>query len=43
MSFHVNQVIATGHILKNFVMGIALGRDGEYKWGVVNAYPEFGQ
>ncbi len=40
--FPVNQVIATGHILKNFVMGIALGRDGEYKWGVVNAYPEFG-
>jgi PAS domain S-box-containing protein len=30
--FPVNQVIATGHILKNFVMGIALGRDGEYKW-----------
>jgi PAS domain S-box-containing protein len=40
--FPVNQVIATGHKLKNFVMGIALGRDGEYKWGVVNAYPEFG-
>ncbi|HEX2770719.1 MAG TPA: HD domain-containing phosphohydrolase [Geobacteraceae bacterium] len=40
--FPVNQVIATGHILKNFVMGIALGRDGGYKWGVVNAYPEFG-
>jgi PAS domain S-box-containing protein/putative nucleotidyltransferase with HDIG domain len=39
--FPVNQVIATGHILKDFVMGIALGLDGEYKWGVVNAYPEF--
>jgi PAS domain S-box-containing protein len=39
--FPANQVIATGHVLKNFVMGVASGRDGEYKWGVVNAYPEF--
>ena len=39
--FPVNQVTSTGHILKNFVMGIALARDGEYKWVLVNAYPEF--
>ena len=39
--FPVNQVIATGHVLKNFVMGIARGRDGEYTWVLVNAYPEF--
>jgi PAS domain S-box-containing protein/putative nucleotidyltransferase with HDIG domain len=39
--FPVNRVIATGQIVKNFVMGIALDRDGEYKWVLVNAYPEF--
>jgi PAS domain S-box-containing protein/putative nucleotidyltransferase with HDIG domain len=39
--FPVNQVIATGHLLKNLVMGIARGRDGEYAWVLVNAYPEF--
>jgi PAS domain S-box-containing protein/putative nucleotidyltransferase with HDIG domain len=39
--FPVSQVIATGHVLKNFVMGIANGRDGEYTWVLVNAYPEF--
>jgi PAS domain S-box-containing protein/putative nucleotidyltransferase with HDIG domain len=39
--FPVNQVIATGHVLKNFVMGIVRSSDGEYKWGLVNAYPEF--
>src|SRR6185369_8526836 len=39
--FPVSQVIATGHVLKNFVMGIADGRDGEYKWVLANAYPEF--
>jgi putative nucleotidyltransferase with HDIG domain/PAS domain S-box-containing protein len=39
--FPVNQVIATGRVLKNFVMGIAHGRDAEYRWGLVNAYPEF--
>jgi len=38
--YPVNQVIATGHVLKNFVMGIAPGTDREYRWGVVNAYPE---
>lgn len=39
--FPVNQVIATGHVLKNFVVGFANGGDGEYKWGLVNSYPEF--
>lgn len=39
--YPVNQVIATGQVLKNFIMGIDCGRDGEYKWGLVNAYPEF--
>jgi putative nucleotidyltransferase with HDIG domain len=39
--FPVNRVIATGHVLKNFVMGIANGSDGEFTWGLVNAYPEF--
>ncbi len=39
--FPVNQVIATGQLLKNFVMGIAGGREGEYTWVLVNAYPEF--
>jgi PAS domain S-box-containing protein/putative nucleotidyltransferase with HDIG domain len=40
--FPANQVIATGDKLKNFIMGIARGQDGEYKWVLVNAYPEFG-
>ena len=40
--FPVNQVIATGQVLKNFVMGIVRGRDGEHRWALVNAYPEFG-
>jgi PAS domain S-box-containing protein/putative nucleotidyltransferase with HDIG domain len=40
--FPVNQVIVTGHVFKNFVMGIVRSHDGEYKWGLVNAYPEFG-
>ncbi|MBC7963941.1 MAG: PAS domain S-box protein, partial [Steroidobacteraceae bacterium] len=39
--FPANQVVATGRVLKNFVMGIARGHEGEYKWGLVNAYPEF--
>jgi len=29
-TFPVNQVIATGRMVKNFVMGIARGRNGEY-------------
>jgi PAS domain S-box-containing protein/putative nucleotidyltransferase with HDIG domain len=40
--FPANQVIATRHVMKNVVMGIAWGRGGEYKWVLVNAYPEFG-
>jgi PAS domain S-box-containing protein/putative nucleotidyltransferase with HDIG domain len=39
--FPVNQVIASGRMLKNFVMGIPRGHDGEYTWVLVNAYPEF--
>jgi len=39
--YPVNQVIATGQVLKNFVMGTARGSQGTYKWGLVNAYPEF--
>lgn len=39
--FPVNQVITAGHKLKNFIMGIAGDRDGEDKWALVNAYPEF--
>lgn len=39
--YPVNQVLTTGQLLKNFVMGVARGGDGEYKWGLVNAYPEF--
>jgi PAS domain S-box-containing protein len=40
--FPVCQVIATGQVLKNFVMGIVRGRNGEHTWVLVNAYPEFG-
>jgi putative nucleotidyltransferase with HDIG domain/PAS domain S-box-containing protein len=39
--FPVNRVIATGNALKNFVMGIARGRDGEFTWVLVNAYPGY--
>lgn len=39
--FPVNQVIVTGHVLKNFVMGIDRDHDGAYMWVLVNAYPEF--
>ena len=39
--FPVNQVIATGRILKNVVVGFAGKGDGEYTWSLVNAYPEF--
>ncbi|MDU0458734.1 MAG: PAS domain S-box protein [Geobacteraceae bacterium] len=39
--FPVNRVIATGQVLKNFVMGIDRYGDGEYRWVLVNAYPEF--
>jgi PAS domain S-box-containing protein/putative nucleotidyltransferase with HDIG domain len=40
--FPVNQVIATGQVLKNFVMGVVRGHDEEHTWALVNAYPEFG-
>lgn len=39
--FPVNRVIATGQVVKNFVMGIARDHGGEYTWVLVNAYPEF--
>ncbi len=39
--FPVNQVIASGQLLKNLVMGIAHGVEGDYKWVLVNAYPEY--
>jgi len=39
--YPVNRVIATGQILKNFVVGVARERDGEQTWVLVNAYPEF--
>ena len=39
--FPVNQVIVTGHVLKNIIVGIARGRGEEHKWMLVNAYPEF--
>jgi PAS domain S-box-containing protein/putative nucleotidyltransferase with HDIG domain len=39
--FPVNQVIATGKVLKNLVVGIAQEPEGKYKWVLVNAFPEF--
>jgi PAS domain S-box-containing protein/putative nucleotidyltransferase with HDIG domain len=39
--FPYNQVIATGHMVKNLVMGIARRPDEGYMWVLVNAYPEF--
>ncbi len=39
--FPVNRVIATGHVLKNFVMGINHANDSESKCVMVTAYPEF--
>jgi len=38
--FPYNQVIATGQVVKNFIMGISGGVDEENKWFLVNAYPE---
>ncbi|MHB8844476.1 MAG: HD domain-containing phosphohydrolase [Nitrospirota bacterium] len=40
--FPVCQVIATGQVLKNFVMGIVRSSNGGHTWVLVNAYPEFG-
>lgn len=39
--FPVSQVITSGGVLKNFVMGIVPGGDAEQTWVLVNAYPEF--
>jgi len=39
--YPVNQVIATGQILKNFVMGVFGERGNNCTWVMVNAYPEF--
>jgi putative nucleotidyltransferase with HDIG domain/PAS domain S-box-containing protein len=39
--YPVNQVIASGQVLKNLVMGVATDHDVGYKWALVNAYPEF--
>lgn len=38
--YPINQVITTGKVLKNFIMGIAGSTEGEYKWLLVNAYSE---
>jgi putative nucleotidyltransferase with HDIG domain len=38
--YPVNQVIASGRSLKNFVMGIVVGGNGP-TWVLVNAYPKF--
>jgi putative nucleotidyltransferase with HDIG domain/PAS domain S-box-containing protein len=38
--FPYNQVIATGRIVKNFIMGVAGGVGKENRWFLVNAYPE---
>ncbi len=38
--FAYNQVIATGKVVKNFIMGFAVGGNKENKWFLVNAYPE---
>jgi PAS domain S-box-containing protein/putative nucleotidyltransferase with HDIG domain len=39
--YPANQVIDSGRVLKNFVMGVAGDHNGEFRWGLVNAYPEF--
>ncbi len=36
-----NQVIASGQVLKNLVMGIVRQGEEEHRWLLVNAYPEF--
>jgi putative nucleotidyltransferase with HDIG domain/PAS domain S-box-containing protein len=38
--FAYNKVIATGQVVKNFIMGVAGGGGKENKWFLVNAYPE---
>ena len=39
--YPVNRVLATGQILKNFVMGIDRVSGSDLTWVQVNAYPEF--
>lgn len=39
--FPSNQVIATGRVVKNLVLGVPLDGSEEYRWFLVNAYPEF--
>jgi PAS domain S-box-containing protein/putative nucleotidyltransferase with HDIG domain len=39
--YPVNQVIATGKVLKNYIMGIGDGDSGIRRCLLVNAYPEF--
>lgn len=38
--YPINQVITTGKVLKNLIMGIAGSTEGEYRWLLVNAYSE---
>jgi len=37
--YPVNQVLASGRLLKNFIMGIARDGDAAFIWVLVNAYP----
>jgi len=39
--FPASQVIATGQILRNLILGIDRGQGEDFKWLLVNAYPEF--
>ncbi|AMV73782.1 hypothetical protein JCM30471_22010 [Desulfuromonas carbonis] len=39
--FPYNQVLASGRVLKNFILGIDRGSNGGFKCVLVNAYPEF--
>ena len=39
--YPVNRVLATGQILKNFVMGVDRDSGSNLTWVLVNAYPEF--
>jgi PAS domain S-box-containing protein/putative nucleotidyltransferase with HDIG domain len=39
--YPVNQVISSGQVLKNYILGIPARKAGDYTWVLVNAYPEF--
>jgi PAS domain S-box-containing protein/putative nucleotidyltransferase with HDIG domain len=39
--FPYNQVVASGQVLKNFILGIDRGSGEDFKCVLVNAYPEF--